>query len=235
MGLMQVSQQHLRDMYPALFSDLRNSRNRTIDPLERVSPFVQSFGELENCEEATVLLRSTLCDTCTCFSCQSNPILESCLQDLRYAISIGDPLQVDAEIKRSMGLLNAFGEIQGSLRRDSGLRPRWYSCFKWKGLGMSPPVDSLVRGYALRFMPSMIDKPEDIFEFLRTIYLTAGNDIMAVRRLVEDLRTNEKMMLYLFAYPMAMNGDILGEKIVRILQDQPADITDVLRLLGIRI
>jgi hypothetical protein len=152
---------------------------------------------------------------------------------VKEAALLGDPIMFEAELQRSLQLFDGFAVLAGSLGRNDSLSPRLNPSFRNKG-GLGPGIDLLVRDMALRFMPSFADGgPAAVFAHIGAIHRLSGNDTQVVRRLIEDLRVDEKrdLLQYLVQYAdlLAESGEeLLVFKIIRILESQPADVDEMI-------
>jgi hypothetical protein len=236
--MIRVSQQRLKDTFPALFNDGRRSGNRVIDPIGRVSPFFESIYNREDCGEAMKLIVSTLqhtpCQYQSCSGFALNPVLEPYLERLKFATRLGDPFIYDDEVQRYLELMAAFNALQGPRGWDDFPRRPLYPHVHDRGVGLGPRLGLLIREMALRFMPSIASggDPENVFWHILNHHRLTRNDTALVRRLIEDLRIEEQAALYEFAYWVAaQSGNVVAYKIVKILDGEFADREDVIQCL----
>lgn len=227
-GTMDVSQRLLRNTYPAIFSDMRSSGNRRFNPIQRCSPFINSFRDYEQHALASELLKSTLqhrlCLSPLCPDFGHDPILDDQLRDLQEAVRFGDPLLIEDELEGTLGLLEAFSRLTESRGIDDAFCPGYPGSRNRSGLGQG--IQLLIRDIGLRLMPSVVEGGgvEAVFSHIAIIDRIMGNNTGGVRRLIEDLRVHEQDALLQYALLMwAIDGNFLALKITRILSNEPAD------------
>lgn len=236
-GPTRASPRHLRDTYPVLFNDLRESGNRVLNPIHRLSPFFKSIHDQENCEEAMKLIVSTLrhrsCQYPPCPDFAYDPVLDSWRERLQFATRLGDPVIYEDELQRYLGLFEVFNALQGPRGRNDFPTPRLYPHLHGREVGLGPGLDPLIRKMCLRFLPSIAwGGPEGVFKHILNHHNATGNDTTMVRRLIEDLRIDEQAELYEFAYLLAIStGNMLAHKIVKILDGELADQREILEWL----
>lgn len=235
--MMKVSQQQLKKTFPVLFNDGRRSGNRVIDPIGRLSPFFESIYDLERCEQGMKLITSTLqnnsCSYPSFYDYVSDPILERYHERLKCAIAIDDPFIHEDALLDYFDLMAAFNALQEPRGRGDFPRRPLYPHVHDRGLGLGPRLDLLFREMALRFMPRIAAAgPDAVFEHIYHHHRANGNDTLMVRRLIEDLRIEELRELYVYAHLVAdFNGSILAHKIIKIINGEPADREEIIRML----
>ena len=230
-GIMRVSQRVLESTYPVFFDALQRSGNQVIDPVRRISPRFTSIFEHALAEEGMELVMSTLepqsCHDPHCPDFVTPPVLKRLQDRMQYAIRQGDPMIYD-EVVHYLGLMNAFASLH-SLQDPHATRDyiasQIYPHRHQKGIGLGPRLDPMIREMALRFMPMIAAAgPGQIYEHLLNHHRMTGNDTMMLERLIENLRIDEQVGLYLIARHYAMeDGDISSWKILRILEGLPID------------
>lgn len=229
-----VSQRRLRETYPALLSNLRESGNRSFDPLrhfQSICPYLPNDPQI--IFYAMEMIKETLQTTLPLSPLSPNfgriTLLDRMADNMRNAIRNNDPYELLFSAEQLLELLRVFNILTGSLGGYDPLSPIYPGSSIKSGLG--PEIQSFIRDVALQFLPLIADlEAPYVYHYISEIDNLMGHSTGGVRRLVQDLRYDELQDLLAFVDPLAQSGDALAEQIVYIILGLPADPQDLINV-----
>ena len=227
----RLSQPLLRNTYPVLADALQRSGNRFINPVRRISPRFASIKEYATAQQAMDLMMSTFEPRCQYPPCPEflDPVLESWRKELEGLLHSGDPVAFDTALENYLSLMDSFaalislGDPEGEMNFTGS---QLYPHRQQRNIGLRPRIDLLIREAALQIIPLVAQGgPDKVYDHLSILHRMTGKDTMIVRRLIEDLRDEERRDLHDYVLPLYFSGDILSWKIMQILSDERVDDT----------